>query len=64
MAQKLHNSIAVVGVMRMGEGNKWMIDPCTHTKGKEYLVLAKCACVCGGRRTDDCWGMNRAMSRP
>jgi len=30
IAQKSHNSIAVVWVMRMGGGSTWMIDSCTH----------------------------------
>jgi len=39
MAHKSRNSIAVVWVMRMGGGNKGLIDSCTHKKlVKEYLV--------------------------
>ena len=38
LAQKSHNSIAGVRVVRMGGGNRWMIDSCTHKQVKEYLV--------------------------
>jgi len=32
MARKSRNSIAVVGVLRMGVGNKGMVDSCKHNK--------------------------------
>ena len=32
MAQKFRNSVAVVGEIRTGGGNKGMIDSCTHTQ--------------------------------
>jgi len=41
MAQKSRNGIAVVRVVRMGRGNKWMMILAHTQKGKEYLVYAK-----------------------
>jgi len=41
IAQRSHTSIAVVWVMQMGGGNKWMIDFFSHTHKlavKEHLV--------------------------
>jgi len=41
IAQKLHNSIAVVWVMRMGGGNKWMIDSCTHETSERLFCIGQ-----------------------
>jgi len=41
MAPTSRNRTAVVWVMRMGGGNKGMIDACTHKQVKESLVYAK-----------------------
>ena len=37
MTQQSRNSIAVVGAMRTGGGNKGMIDSCTHIKTSERI---------------------------
>jgi len=41
MAQTSRNSIAVVGVVRMGGGNKWMIDSCTHIKSERISCIGQ-----------------------
>ena len=38
MAQKSRNRIAIVEVVRMGGGNTWMIDSCTHTQQRNNIL--------------------------
>jgi len=45
MAQKSRNSIAVVWVMRIGGGNKGMIDSCTHKNKWKHILYRPSARV-------------------
>jgi len=41
MTQKSHNHIAVVWVMRMGGGNKGMVDSCTPKNSKRIFRIGQ-----------------------